>query len=149
VKRTPIPSSAREELSPAAQSGGDAPAAGARAPARALYRIVELAPGGSLQGVIDADGGTPEPAIRLFAADAVAGLFALHHARIAVGRGFRPAGLLLDENGVVKVADLTAAAAARGSAVAAAATEAARAARALAAGGNDGDAERQASAERA
>lgn len=69
---------------------------------RHVYRVLELAAGGSLRGVIKADGGAPEAALRLFGADLLCGLFHIHASGVVLG-ALSPDSILLDEDGTLKI----------------------------------------------
>lgn len=71
-----------------------------------LFCIMEFAPGGSLADLLAKQGPLPVERTVQFLLDAAAGLEALHDQLDAVHRDVKPANLLLDRQGRVKVADL-------------------------------------------
>lgn len=78
------------------------------ATSRSIYRVLEHCSGGDLATVISQDGGLPEAAARLFGLDLALGL--LHvHSRGVLMCDLKPAGVLLDENGTLRISDFGAA----------------------------------------
>jgi serine/threonine-protein kinase ULK4 len=76
---------------------------------RSLYRVLELCSGGDLASLVAQDGGLPEAAVRLFGLDLAAGLLHCHARGLLLCGGLAPRGVLLDENGSLKISDLGAA----------------------------------------
>jgi serine/threonine-protein kinase ULK4 len=71
-----------------------------------VWTVTEYCAGGDLSSVITTDGCLPPESVRLFAADVVAGLSHVH-ARGFLMAELRPGGVLLDENGSLKLANFT------------------------------------------
>jgi serine/threonine-protein kinase len=69
-----------------------------------LYLVMELVEGDSLAGVLTASGALPAERVALLAAQASAGLAAAH-AQGIVHRDVKPANLLLDAGGTLKIGD--------------------------------------------
>ncbi|GGY06382.1 serine/threonine-protein kinase [Streptomyces djakartensis] len=69
-----------------------------------LYLVMELVDGDSLAGVLSASGALPAERVAALAAQAAAGLAAAH-AQGIVHRDVKPANLLLDAHGTLKIGD--------------------------------------------
>jgi len=74
--------------------------------AKHVWVVVELASGGSLAGMLAADGPLPTEAVRLFGADILSALHHVHQHGLLLG-DIRPSTFLSDENGTLKCADFT------------------------------------------
>ena len=72
---------------------------------RHLYRVIEFCAGGDLGTLITQDGGLPEAAVRLFGIDLLLGLLHCHFRGLLLCDGLRPSGVLLDENGSLRLSD--------------------------------------------
>lgn len=72
---------------------------------RHLYRVIEFCAGGDLGTLIAQDGGLPEAAVRLFGIDLLLGLLHCHSRGLLLCDGLRPSGVLLDENGSLRLSD--------------------------------------------
>ena len=72
---------------------------------RHLYRVIEFCAGGDLGALIAQDGGLPEAAVRLFGIDLLLGLLHCHSRGLLLCDGLRPSGVLLDENGSLRLSD--------------------------------------------
>ncbi|KAG5180757.1 kinase-like domain-containing protein [Tribonema minus] len=67
-----------------------------------VWLILEYCAGGSLKSLIEQDGGEPESAVRLFGVDLMAGLQHVHAAGL-LHCDLRPANILVDEYGILKL----------------------------------------------
>lgn len=69
-----------------------------------LWLILEYCTGGDLESILKQDGHLPETSVRIFGIDMVAGLRYLHGCGILFG-DLRPRNVLVDEYGILKLAD--------------------------------------------
>mmetsp|Transcript_8196 Transcript_8196/g.16118 ORF Transcript_8196/g.16118 Transcript_8196/m.16118 type:complete len:1213 (+) Transcript_8196:4271-7909(+) len=69
-----------------------------------LWIIYEYCAGGDLLALMEQDKGLPEPSVRTFAQDLVAGMLYLHSQGV-IFADLKPSNLLFDENGQIKYAD--------------------------------------------
>lgn len=71
-----------------------------------FWTILEYCPGGTLLELLEQDGRLPEPIIRIFASDILAGLLYLHQNGVLF-RDLQPRNILLDECGNLKLNDFS------------------------------------------
>lgn len=71
-----------------------------------VWVVNELCAGGDFATLLATDKRLHESAVRVFAADLVSALMYVHQQGVVMGE-FRPAGILMDENGTLKLADFS------------------------------------------